>query len=47
VDLVLEQSIPRFQYQPLGAVFAELAHLVILEDAEGFGGVVFFSAKCM
>src|SRR5574337_1548699 len=32
--------VPGFQYQTVGAGFAEGAGFVVLEDAEGFGGVV-------
>jgi hypothetical protein len=32
----LPQSIPRFQYQTAGAVFAEFLLLFFFEDAEGF-----------
>ena len=32
--------IPRRQHQPLRAVFAKLAQLLVLEHAEGFAGVV-------
>lgn len=35
-----KQPIPRLQHQPLCAVLAELADLVILEYAEGFAGVI-------
>jgi hypothetical protein len=35
-----KQPIPRLEHQPLGAVLAELADLVVLEHAEGFAGVI-------
>jgi hypothetical protein len=32
--------VPRLKHQPGGAVFAEAADFVLLEDAEGFGRVI-------
>jgi len=39
-DSAPKQAIPRFKDQPLGAVLAELAYLVVFEHAEGFAGVI-------
>ena len=36
VSFLAKQPIPRLQHQPLGAVLAELANLVVVDHAEGF-----------